>query len=113
MKMSDMDIYHLPEWLGKIVDEIEEKSRKELLKESAQYARMDEESSRILEHFKFISTLIDRDGITAPMDMGITEARALSRFLALENDMEALLRIKIYLVGCRHTVRFLRLVGLL
>ena len=103
----------LPEWLGKIVDEIEEKSRKELLKESAQYARMDEESSRILEHFKFISTLIDRDGITAPMDMGITEARALSRFLALENDMEALLRIKIYLVGCRHTVRFLRLAGLL
>ena len=113
MKMSDMDIYHLPEWLGKIVDEIEEKSSIELFKESAQYARMDEESSRILEHFKFISTLIDRDGITAPMDMGITEARALSRFLALENDMEALLRIKIYLVGCRHTVRFLRLAGLL
>ena len=31
MKMSDMDIYHLPEWLGKIVDEIEERGRKEYL----------------------------------------------------------------------------------
>lgn len=113
MKMSDMDIYHLPEWLGKIVDEIEERGRKELLKESTQYARMDEESSRILEHFKFISILIDRDSITAPMDMGITESRALSRFLALEHDMDDLLRIKMYLMGCRHTVHFLRLAGLL
>lgn len=70
-----------------------------MLKESTQYALMDEESSRILEHFKFISTLIDQDGITAPIDMGITEVRALSRFLALESDMEAPLRIKIYLMG--------------
>lgn len=45
--------------------------------------------------------------------MGITEARALSRFLALRNDMEALLRIKIYLMGCRHTIQFLRFAGLL
>lgn len=113
MKMSDMDIYNLPDWLGKIVDEIEEGGRKELLKESPQYAQMDEESSGILEHFEFISTLIDRDNITTPMDMGITEAKALSRFLALEHDMDDLLRIKIYLMGCRHTVLFLRLAGLL
>lgn len=113
MKMSDMDIYHLPDWLGKIVDEIEERGRSELLKESPQYARMEEESSGILEHFEFISTLIDRDKITAPMDMGTTEAKALSRFLALEHDMDDLMRIKIYLMGCRHTVQFLKLAGLL
>lgn len=111
--MSDMNIYHLPEWLGKIVDEIEEKGRKELLKESPQYVQMEEESKGILEHFKFISTLIDRDKITSPMDMGTTEAKALSRFLALEHDMDDLMRIKIYLMGYRHTVQFLRLSGLL
>lgn len=113
MKMSDMDIYHLPEWFGKIVDEIEERGRNELVKESPQYAGMDEESSGILEHFEFISTLIDRDKITAPMDMGTTEAKALSRFLALDNDMDDFLRIKVYLMGWRHTILFLRLAGLL
>lgn len=113
MKISDMDIYHLPEWMGKIVDEIEDRGRNELLKESPQYARMDEESKEILDYFEFISTLIDRDKITTPMDMGITEAKALSRFLALENDMNDLLKIQIYLMGCRHTVQFLRFAGLL
>lgn len=43
-----MDIYHLPDWLGKIVDEIEERGREELTKESPQYTRMDEESSGIV-----------------------------------------------------------------
>lgn len=38
---------------------------------------MDEESSWILERFEFDSTLIDRDKITAPMDMGIMEVKAL------------------------------------
>lgn len=95
------------------MDEIEERGRNELLKESPQYARMEEESSGILEHFEFISTRIDRDKITASMDMGTTEAKALSRFLALEHDMDDLLRIKIYLMGYRHTVQFLRLAGIL
>ena len=113
MKMSDIDLYHMPVWMGGIVDEVEETGRREMAAESPQYSQMKEESEEILEHFDFISTLIDRDQITHPMKMDVTEAKALSRFLALEEDMESLLRMKMYLMGCRHTLAFLELVGVL
>lgn len=41
-----------PDWLGKIVDEIEERGREELTKESSQYTWMDEESSGIVAMWK-------------------------------------------------------------
>ena len=113
MKMSDIDIYQLPIWLGMIVDEIQEKCRKELLKESPQFISMESESHEILEHFEFISTLIDRDKITEPMNIDVTEVKALSRFLALEEDMRELIQIKTYFMGCRHTIQFLILAGVL
>lgn len=113
MKMDDIDIYNMPAWMGVLVDEIEETGRRELSKDSLQYSQMKEESEEILEHFDFISTLIDRDKIACPIKMDVTETKALSRFLALEYDMEDLLRIQMYLMGCRHTLEFLELTGIL
>lgn len=48
-----------------------------MLKESPWYAWKGKESSGILERFEFVSTLIKRDKITALMDMGTMEAKAL------------------------------------
>ncbi len=47
------------------------------------------------------------------MKMDVTEANALSRFLALEYDMKDFLRMQMYLMGCRHTLEFLELAGIL
>lgn len=113
MKMDDIDIYNMPAWMGVLVDKVEEMGRRELSKDSLQYSQMKEESEEILEHFDFISTLIDRDKITCSMKMDVTEVKALSRFLALEYDMEDILRMQMYLMGCRHTLEFLELAGIL
>lgn len=113
MKIDDIDLYNMPVWMGVLLEEVEETGRRELSKDSPQYSQMKEESDEILDHFDFISILIDRNRITRPMKMDVTEAKALSRFLALEHDMEDLLRIQMYLMGCRHTLEFLELAGLL
>lgn len=73
---------------------------------------MAEEEHELLEEFLFISTLIDRDDITEEMKMDVTEAGALSRFLALEADMGSLVQLKMYLLGSRHTLEYLELTGL-
>lgn len=110
MKMEDVDIYDLPIWACAVVDEIDETCRKRL-KESPEYSRILKESDELLLKYPFISKIIDRDEINEPIELSVEKARALSQFLALDADREDYERIQLYLMGCRHTIEVLRLLG--
>lgn len=111
MKLSDIDLYHMPIWMNKLVEELEETSQRELMEESSQYGQMAAEEHELLTKFRFISTLIDRDYIAEGFKLDVEEARALSRFLALEADRGSLMQLKMYLLGSRHTLEYLELAG--
>ncbi len=83
MKFGDMDICNLPLWMGHLVDEIQTKCTEALL-ESEQYEQLSKEGSELLETYRFISMLTDRDDILEPLHLSIEEAKALSRFLAVD-----------------------------
>lgn len=86
MKLKDIDIHNLPLWLSSVCEAWERECENELKKESDFYNRVLEESSKLLEKHRFISTLIDQDEITEPMLLTTDETRALSKFLALDTD---------------------------
>ena len=112
MKIENVDIYDLPIWACAVVDEISE-TCKNWLKSSPEYSRILKESDELLFKYPFISTLIDRDKIEEPMDLTLKQAKALSRFLALDADREDYERIQLYLMGCQHTIKALQLLGIL
>lgn len=112
MKIEEVNIYDMPIWLCAVIDEISETCKKRL-KECPEYRSLVNESDELLFRYPFISTLIDRDKIEKPMNLTKKEAKALSRFLALDADRENYERIWLYLVGCQHTVKGLQLLELL
>lgn len=46
------------------------------------------------------------------MNIDVTEVKALSGFLALEEDMKELIQIETYFMGCRRTIQFLILAAI-
>lgn len=112
MKIEDINIYEMPVWACAIVDEISEICKKRL-KSSPEYSRILKESDELLFQHPFISKLIDRDPIKDPMKLSVKKVKALSRFLALEEDREDYERIQLYLLGCQHTIEMLRLLEIL
>lgn len=108
MKLKDIDIYNLPRWLNGICEEMEGKCCEELKKESDFYNRVLEESSQLLEEYRFISTLIDRGDIIQPMKLNVSEEKALSRFLVLDSDQRDMEMIQFYLFGIRHALQLLQ-----
>ena len=111
MKIEDVDIYDLPIWACAVVDEIDETCRKRL-KASPEYSRILKESDKLLLKYPFISKLFDRDEIDEPMELSIEKAKALSQFLALDSDREDYERIQLYLMGGRHILEVLQLLGI-
>ena len=112
MKIEDVDIYDLPIWACAVVDEISE-TCKNRLKSSPEYSRILKESDELLFKYPFISKLIDRDKIEKPMKLSVKNAKALSKFLALDADREDYERIQLYLMGCQHTMEILQLLEIL
>ena len=112
MKIENVDIYDLPIWACAVVDEISENC-KNRLKSSPEYSRILKESDELLFKYPFVSKLIDRDKIEAPMKLSVKKAKALSKFLALDADREDYERIQLYLMGCQHTIEILQLLEIL
>lgn len=54
-----------------------------------------EESGEILDKYRFISTIIDGDTITKPMNLTVSELEALSRFWRLETNRKDLENLQI------------------
>lgn len=113
MRINDIDLYNLPLWLNGIAEKLEEGCRKELEKESDFYNQVLEESDNILEKYRFISTIIDGDTITKPINLSISEVEALSRFLILETDRKDMENLKMYLLGGRHMIQLLQLLNMI
>lgn len=113
MKLGDIDIYNLPLWLNGIYEELDKICAEELKKESAFYNQVLEESNKLLGRYQFISTLIGRDEITEPIQLTISEARVLSRFLALDTDRRDMETTQMYIMGGRHMLQLLQLLKMI
>lgn len=115
MKIKDIDLYHMPDWLGKMVDAVTNQCE-EMIQKNPHYREYLEESERILAGCEFVSTflstMIDKEAAELELPT-MEELMALSRYLELENDQMELKNIQYYLLGCRHMVEFLELVGIL
>lgn len=112
MEVKDINIYDMPIWMCALVDTVSATCKKKL-KASPEYRKILKESDELLDDYRFISTLIDRDEIDEPMNLTLEQARALSQFLALDADREDYERIQLYLMGCQHTMEVLQLLKLL
>ena len=113
MKMKDFTTYDLPLWLNAAVEELERRCIAELKEENLFYKEVLEETSKLLNQHRFISTLADKDPITEPMNLSLEETKALSRFLALEGDRRDMENIQSYLLGCRHALEILVLLKMI
>ena len=113
MKMKDFTTYDLPLWLNTAVEELEHRCIEELKEENIFYNEVLEESSKLLEQYRFISSLSDRDPVAEPIELSLEETKALSRFLALENDRRDMESIQAYLLGCRHVLEVLQLLKMI
>jgi hypothetical protein len=116
MKFKDIDIYEMPEWLQNVTTAVMNQCG-EMLKKNPQYNEFSEEGEELLEKNRFISdflsTMIDKkmmEDLPSPSKEDLEE---LSRYLLLENDQMELMNIQYYLLGSRHTLEFLELVGIL
>ncbi len=76
MKMKDFTTYDLPLWLNAAVEELERRCIAELKEENLFYKEVLEETSKLLNQHRFISTLADKDPITEPMNLSLEETKA-------------------------------------
>lgn len=113
MKINDIDLYNLPLWLNGVAEKLEEGCREELEKESDFYNEVLKESGEILDKYRFISTIIDGDTITKPMNLTVSELEALSRFWRLETDRKDMENLQMYLLGGRHMLELLQLLKMI
>lgn len=71
------------------------------------------ESGEILDKYRFISTIIDGDTITKPMNLTVSELEALSRFWRVETDRKDMENLQMYLLGGRHMLELLQLLKMI
>ena len=100
-------------WLNGVAEKLEEGCREELEKESDFYNEVLKESGEILDKYRFISTIIDGDTITKPMNLTVSELEALSRFWRLETDRKDMENLQMYLLGGRHMLELLQLLKMI
>ena len=107
MDIKNIDIYNLPKWFSDIIEEVDILCE-EALRSSVSYSRITEERYKILDKHDFISKLTDDGGVDEPMELTARETKALSRFFALEYDKARAESIQMYLLGCSHIFKLLR-----
>ena len=109
MKIKDIDLYNMPDWLGRMVDAVTNQCE-EMIRKNPHYREYFEESERILDGCEFVSTFlsttVDKEAAAELELPTMEELKALSRYLELENDQMELRNIQFYLLGCRHVVEF-------
>lgn len=112
MRISEINLYHLPVWMNAVFEQVEKQCEEELERESETYRKIIKEEHTLLEQFPFLATLADGDEIAEGMKLTVEEVRALSRFLALEDDRREIEAVKYYLLGGRGAVGLMELLGM-
>lgn len=113
MRISEIDLYHLPVWMNAVFEQVEKQCEEELERESETYRKIIKEEHTLLDQYPFLSMLTAGDEITEDMKLTVEEARALTRFLVLEDDRRGIEAVKYYLLGGRGTVEMMELFGVL
>lgn len=112
MRIDDIDIYNLPLWLNGIFEEVERICYETLKEESEFYRNVLAEAHELLEKYRFTSTIADGDKIEESLSLSVEEAKALSRFWALETDHKTMEAVQLYLLGGKHIWELLELLKL-
>jgi len=113
MRRPDFEHLNLPTWMDAFLDELDSEIQATLAENSPTYLEIKDEINKLLEKYPFISLIIDRDTITEPLTLSVSEVKALSNLIALENDRDYIERIELYLAGFRHAAQFFSLIGIL
>lgn len=113
MKLKDFTIYDTPLWLGKLLEEREERCQRELKSASKEYNEILEESRKLMDKYPFIEAMADNNEPQGPLELGDEEAKALIRFMYLEGERRSWEGVQMYLMGCHDTLGILQLVGML
>ena len=113
MRISEIDLYHLPGWMNAVFEQVEKQCEEELKRESETYREIIKEEHTLLDQYLFLSMFTAGNEITEDMKLTVEEARALSRFLALENDRREIEAVKYYLLGGRGAVEMMELLGMM
>ena len=111
MRISEIDLYHLPGWMNAAFEQVEKQCEEELERESETYRKIIKEEYALLDQYPFLSILTAGDETTEGMELTVEEVRALSRFLALEDDRRGIEAVKYYLLGGRGAVEMMELLG--
>ena len=112
MRIGEIDMYNLPVWMNAVFNQVEQQCEKELERESETYRKIIEEEHILLDQYLFLSMLTDGDKITKGMKLTIEEVKALSRFIALEDDRRGIEAVQYYLLGGRGAVEMMELLGM-
>ena len=95
--------------MNAVFEQVEKQCEEELERESETYRKIIKEEHTLLEQFPFLATLADGDEIAESMELTVEEARARSRFLALEDERRGIEAMKYYLLGGRGAVEIMEL----
>ena len=98
--------------MNAVVEQVEKQCEEEVERESETYRKIVKEEHTLLDQYPFLSMLTAGDEITENMKLTVEEARALTRFLALEDDRRGIEAVKYYLLGGRGAVEMMELLGL-
>ena len=112
MRIGEIDMYNLPVWMNAVFNQVEQQCKKELERESETYRKIIEEEHILLDQYLFLSMLTDGDKITKGMKLTMEEVKALSRFIALEDDRRGIEAVQYYLLGGRGAVEMMELLGM-
>lgn len=98
--------------MNAVFEQVEKQCEEELERESETYRKIIKEEQVLLDQYPFLSMLTAGDETTEGMKLTVEEARALSRFLALEDDRRGIEAVKYYLLGGRGVIEMMELLGM-
>lgn len=110
MKIGDIDLYALPKWMNAVFEHVEHQCEGELMHESEIYRRIIEEEKNLLERYPLLSVLSAGDETPHSVELTAEELKAISRFMALEDDRREMESLKYYLMGARGLMEILDLI---
>lgn len=113
MRISEINLYHLPSWMNAVFEQVEKQCEEELERESETYRKIIKEEHILLDQYPFLSMLTAGDEVTEDMKLTVEEVRTLSRFMALEDGRREIEAMKYFLLGGRGAIETMELLGIL
>ena len=99
--------------MNAVFEQVEKQCEEELERESETYRKIIKEEYALLDQYPFLSMLTAGDEIAEGMELTVEELKALSRFLALEDDRRGIEAVKYYLLGGKWALEMMELLGII